>query len=106
MTNDAQSALRRVMEDNSKSTRFCIICNYVTKIIEPLSSRCVKYRFKPIPVEVQLHKLQQICVEEKVNLNEKQLHSLLEKGDLRQSINSLQSLHTLRNIPDNLLPMS
>lgn len=68
MTNDAQSALRRVIEDNSATTRFCIICNYVTKypssiyrIIEPLASRCVKFRFKPIPLEAQMQKLQAIC---------------------------------------------
>jgi len=57
MTKDAQSALRRVIEDNSVNTRFCIICNYITKIIEPVASRCVKFRFKPIPIDVQLTKL-------------------------------------------------
>lgn len=60
MTNDAQSALRRIIEDYASSTRFCIICNYITKIITPLASRCIKYQFKPISLEAQVAKLQEI----------------------------------------------
>jgi DNA polymerase III delta prime subunit len=111
MTKDAQSALRRVIEDSSGTTRFCIICNYITKywlaecrIIDPVASRCVKFRFKPIPREAQLGKLKEICRAENVRLDETDLVNLLEKGDLRQSINSLQSFHSLRIVPLNLLP--
>ena len=51
MTNDAQFALRRVIEKNTKNTRFCLICNYVNKIIPALQSRCTRFRFAPLEAD-------------------------------------------------------
>ena len=66
MTRDAQSALRRTMEKEGRSTKFCLICNYVSRIIEPLTSRCDKFRFKPLARGTLAARLQMIA--EKVSL--------------------------------------
>ena len=50
MTQQAQAALRRVIEQYTKNVRFCIICNYVNKIIPAIQSRCTRFRFSPLPM--------------------------------------------------------
>jgi len=69
-----------------------------------LASRCIKFRFKSIPVDVQFKKLEEICQKEGVGLDKKSLELLVMKGDLRQSINSLQSLSKISNVTEYLLP--
>lgn len=97
MTTDAQSALRRIIEDYTKTTRFCIICNYVSKIIDPIASRCAKYRFSQLSQESQSARLRYIASNEKMSVDENILNYLIEisEGDLRRSINLLQSLSQL-----------
>ena len=67
MTQDAQNALRRTMEVYSSNTRFCLICNFISRIIEPLASRCAKFRFKPIPSTVVVARLKEISEKESNN---------------------------------------
>lgn len=93
MTQDAQSALRRTMETYSKITRFCLICNYVTRIIDPLASRCSKFRFKSLDQDNAKKRLEQIAEKEGVALEEGAVDSLIKcsEGDLRKAITFLQS---------------
>jgi replication factor C subunit 2/4 len=100
MTPDSQFALRRIMEQYSKITRFCIICNYHTKIIDPIISRCAIFHFKPISEENILNKLQIICTKENINYNYEILTKIIElsRGDLRKAINFLQKCYSNYNI--------
>ena len=65
MTKDAQFALRRVIEKFTKSTRFCLICNAVNKVIPALQSRCTRFRFAPLPAPLVVQRLKDICRAEK-----------------------------------------
>ena len=97
MTTEAQSALRRIIEDYVSQTRFCLICNYSSKIIDPVASRCAKFRFKSLSKESQIQRLKFICEQEKINVPDNILEILqnISEGDLRRSINLLQSISQL-----------
>ena len=102
MTNDAQSALRRTMETYANITRFALVCNYITRIIDPLASRCSKFRFKLLNSENSLNRLKYIANEEHLNLDKLQgedavLNEVLRisNGDLRKAITYLQSASKL-----------
>mmetsp|Transcript_29996 Transcript_29996/g.47874 ORF Transcript_29996/g.47874 Transcript_29996/m.47874 type:complete len:330 (+) Transcript_29996:368-1357(+) len=99
MTSSAQFALRRVIEKYTKNTRFCIICNYVNKIIPALQSRCTKFRFAPLKDEDIKDKLYEICKQEQIPndaITEDGIKSImkLSGGDMRKCINILQSTWT------------
>ncbi|KAL8766253.1 MAG: hypothetical protein Q9209_006918 [Squamulea sp. 1 TL-2023] len=93
MTQDAQSALRRTMETYSKITRFCLICNYVTRIIDPLASRCSKFRFKSLDQGNARKRLEEIAELEAVKMENCVVDALIKcsEGDLRKAITFLQS---------------
>ena len=89
------------MEEYSKLTRFCIICNYHNKIIDPINSRCALFRFKPIKEDEIINKLKQICEEENFVCPEDFLKQIVKncRGDLRKAINFLQKCYnTFGNI--------
>ena len=93
MTKDAQSALRRVMENYAGVTRFCIICNYVSRIIAPITSRCSKFRFKSVSNESMFERLASICQGEQIRYNDDALRLLMKVslGDMRRAITLLQT---------------
>lgn len=95
MTTAAQMALRRVVEKFSSNTRFCIVCNYVNKIIPALQSRCTKFRFGPLPEEDVRNRVREVAQIENVKLMDDGLDALLNlgKGDMRRILNVLQSTH-------------
>jgi replication factor C subunit 3/5 len=93
MTNDAQNALRRIMEKYTENTRFCLICNYLSKIIPALQSRCTRFRFGPLNSNQILPRLQYVVDQEKVKATKDGLKALIElaDGDMRRVLNVLQS---------------
>jgi len=98
MTADAQTALRRTMETFSKTTRFCLICNYVSRIIEPLASRCAKFRFRPLGPHAMRERIEFICNAEGIRFRTEMFDALskVAEGDMRKAITYLQSAHRLK----------
>lgn len=93
MTYDAQKILRQVIEKYSGNARFCLICNYVSKIIYALQSRCIKFRFSQITSDQMYIKLNDIVDEEKLNATSIGIKTIvkLSNGDMRKALNILQS---------------
>ena len=97
LTADAQNALRRTMENYTSVSRFILLCNYSSKIIEPLQSRCAVFRFKPL-TEADVKKfIQRIVTGEKLKITEDGIQAIVEisEGDLRKAANLLQAAASL-----------
>ncbi len=97
LTMEAQQALRRTMEMFSRTTRFILSVNYSSKIIEPIQSRTVVFRFKPLYEKNIRKRLQEIAKSEKLKLKESGINAILyvSEGDIRKAINILQATSTL-----------
>lgn len=93
MTNDAQSALRRIIEKYADNARFCLITNYLNKIIPAIQSRCTRFRFGPLLPEQILPRMDLIIRNEKINITEDGRNAIheLSQGDMRRVVNLLQS---------------
>ena len=100
MTNSAQTALRRIMEESSRFTRFIMICNYSSGIIEPLQSRSAIIRFPRLPKEEVVSRLEKICRDETIQFDQAGLSKIFDisSGDMRQAINLLQGASLLGTI--------
>jgi len=92
LTDDAQQALRRTMEKYSSNTRFCLSCNYSSKIIEPIQSRCAVFRFKPLGDDDVGRIVDNIAHHEGLKLDEKARAAVVyvAAGDARKAVNVLQ----------------
>ena len=93
MTKNAQQALRYLLQNYKGSVRFCLICNYISRIDEGLQNEFIRLRFNQLPKPEIINFLRNICVMEKLNINDESLENIqkLFKSDLRSMINFLQS---------------
>jgi len=93
LTNDAQSALRRTMERYSGNCRFILSCNYSSKIIEPIQSRCAVYRFKSLTDEAITKRIRYIAGQEGLTITDGGVVAMVyvAGGDMRKAVNSLQA---------------
>jgi len=97
MTSPAQQALRRTMEKYTKNCRMILICNYSNKIIPPIQSRCVVFRFSSLSSEDIKKRVRYVANEEGITLTPEGLLALVDvsRGDCRRAINYLQSCGTI-----------
>jgi len=108
MTKNAQQALRYLLQSYSNNVRFCLICNYISRIDEGLQNEFLKLRFNQLPESDIVHFLSNIVKEEQLNMTDKSIKSIqkLYRSDMRSMINFIQSnqnqiIETEFNIIDN-----
>jgi replication factor C small subunit len=92
LTTDAQAALRRTMESYAQTCRFILSCNYSSKIIDPIQSRCAIYRFKPLGKAAISAEIQKISCKEGITVSGDAIDAIVyvAQGDMRKAINALQ----------------
>lgn len=102
LTSDAQNALRRTMENYTRTCRFILSCNYSSKIIDPLQSRCAIFRFKKILPEEIKKFLLKILKAEGMQYDDAGIDAILyiSEGDMRRSVNILQSAAALGKVDE------
>ena len=106
LTHDAQGALRRIMEQYAQTCRFILSCNYSSKIIEPIQSRCAVFRFRPLADAEVMNQVMQVAKLESVSLANDAAEALVKisQGDLRKAITALQVAAALeKNVTRELI---
>ena len=108
MTSDAQTALRRIIEDTAKFCRFILIANNISKIIDPIQSRCAVFKFTRIDENEIIDQLKIISKKEKVKVDEKGLKEITNYagGDMRHAINLLQAVASTGSITESSVKAS
>ena len=93
MTKSAQQALRYLLQNYSNNVRFCLICNYISKIDEGLQNEFIRLRFNQLPRKDVINFLTTISVKEKLNISSKMIENIQQmyKSDIRSMINFMQS---------------
>lgn len=92
LTTDAQAALRRTMESYAQTCRFILSCNYSSKIIDPIQSRCAIYRFRPLAPGAIGEEVRRIASKEQLSVSDEAIDAIvyIAQGDMRKAINALQ----------------
>ncbi len=105
LTKDAQQALRRIMESYSDICRFILACNYSSKIIDPIQSRCAIFRFSKIKNEDIKERLKYIAKNEKIKIDDDAIDAIIDvsEGDMRKAINILQASAMKGKIKKNIV---
>lgn len=102
LTTDAQAALRRTMESYAQTCRFILSCNYSSKIIDPIQSRCAIYRFKPLSPEAIKEEIRRIARREDLAVSSDAMDAMvyIAQGDMRKAINALQGAAIIKRTID------
>jgi replication factor C small subunit len=97
LTKEAQQALRRTMENYASTTRFILSCNYSSKIISPIQSRCAVFRFKPLPEDVLKEIVKKIAEKEELKITDEALNYIYiaSEGDCRKAENIMQAVSAI-----------
>jgi replication factor C small subunit len=103
LTTDAQAALRRTMESYAQTCRFILSCNYSSKIIDPIQSRCAIYRFKPLGEAAVKEEVHRIARKEGLSITKEAMDAIvyIAQGDMRKAINALQGAAIISNKIDD-----
>lgn len=102
LTKEAQDALRRIMEDYTQTVRFVLSCNYSSKIIPPIQSRCTIFRFKPLAKDIVDAVLKKVAVNEGLSVEKEALDLIYEasEGDMRKAHNLMQACAAVSTVLD------